>query len=565
MSDLRHAICVHFDNLLKNFDLNEDYNRIFLSHFNKGTLPDEWHQYLLDIREDKPEDLDAWIAKKYPDRSAFNTQTKEKIFFGDLIYNTATETIKIITMQYNPLWKPEEKPSGKSMADFFRAVKTLIMKKAFHSKALDACRKHKNTKSGEWGDAEKVKYIVDKVNNGMATFDPETQHPTCWLAWLMCSHPIDYFIPERKLSLSIAVPPQVVDNGALIPGKGIRHIERAKSSLTRGTATSTAGGKAPTEVSADNTTTFVHKIQIIPKPDDERELHHQQIVIDTLRGTIDTLRSVNAQLYEQQIQDLNTQLVDALLQQVELLRVRSDGFREARLAGAKASIVSKNIVQEASNAIGLSSPLMRNDSSMSKILRTTPVPTNTTLVMSSGSGNISVPAPKPFSRRVPEHQSSSSSTTVSWVSAEHFNEKMHFAYGYPNDPNSWMLKSKPNFTILQIIQNLRNSLQDRDDRWQVEIWIKRIAEYLDVPDDLIFDERDTYAAVPDTLTAPSIPQEAAKAKKRCRSATTVNAGNKKHRGGATKKSAMLETSDEDTTEPDMPKENDNESILDEYN
>ena len=107
-------------------------------------------------------------------------------------------------------------------------------------------------------------------------------------------------------------------------------------------------------------------------------------------------------------------------------------------------------------------------------------------------------------------------------------------------------------------------MQDRDDRWQVEIWIKRIAEYLDVPDDLIFDERDTYAAAPDTLTAPSIPQEAAKAKKRYRSATTANAGNKKHRGGATKKSAMLETSDEDTTEPDMPKENDNESILDEY-
>ena len=80
MSDLRHAICVHFENLMQNFDLNEDYNRIFLSHFNTGKLPDEWHQYVLAVREDKPDDLDAWIAKKYPDRVSYNTQTKEKIF-----------------------------------------------------------------------------------------------------------------------------------------------------------------------------------------------------------------------------------------------------------------------------------------------------------------------------------------------------------------------------------------------------------------------------------------------------------------------------------------------------
>jgi len=584
MSDLRHAICVHFENLMQTFDLNEDYSHVFLAHFNGGKLPEEWHQYLLELREDVPDDLDAWIAKKYPDRSAFNTQTKEKIWFGDSIYNTATDTVKVITLQYNPLWKPEEKPSGKSMADFFRAVKVLLAKKAYHAKALDACRKHKNTKSGEWGDIEKVKYVVDKVNNGMAVFDPETQHPNCWLAWLMCSYPIDFFVPERKLSLTIAVPPEVLDNSAAIPSKGIRHLERGKSALVRGTATAAS---TKTSSSSNSTTelptTFLHKVSIITRPEDERELHHQQVVIETLRGTIASLQAINPEQYKQQIEDLNNQLVDALLEQVEVLRLRSNAFREARLRIDNTSLTAKVIVADASAAVGLSSspniPVVNSMLSHSReqIIRTTPVPTNTTLVMGSISSSDAIAdVPRPALRKTTQQsmqQSNSSSTTVSWVDAEHFNQKMHFAYGYPNDPSSWMQNSQPTLYILNTMHGLRDTLTNSDDRWQVEMWIKRIAEYLEVPHELVYDERDRVAEISSTILqgvdktsdVVTIPDKRTKANKRQKNAS-FEVTNKKRKGVQSKNKSAVHSSDEDTPEPIMPTGNqDNEYIFEDFN
>jgi len=71
-SDLRHAICTHFLALMTTFDLNKDYNSVMLSHFPKGKLPQEWSVWLTKEKEDEqPADLDAWIKKKYPDKSAF--------------------------------------------------------------------------------------------------------------------------------------------------------------------------------------------------------------------------------------------------------------------------------------------------------------------------------------------------------------------------------------------------------------------------------------------------------------------------------------------------------------
>ena len=189
----------------------------------------------------------------------------------------------------------------------------------------------------------------------------------------------------------------------------------------------------------------MHKVSIITRPEDARELHHQQVVIETLRGTIASLQAINPEQYKQQIEDLNNQLVDALLEQVEVLRLRSNAFREARLRIDNTSLTAKVIVADASAAVGLSSspniPVVNSMLSHSReqIIRTTPVPTNTTLVMGSISSSDAIAdVPRPALRKTTQQsmqQSNSSSTTVSWVDAEHFNQKMHFAYGYPNDPS----------------------------------------------------------------------------------------------------------------------------------
>ena len=192
-----------------------------------------------------------------------------------------------------------------------------------------------------------------------------------------------------------------------------------------------------------------------------------------------------------------------------------------------------------------------------EVIRTTPVSTNTTLVMSSGSGR-SMAHSKPVSRKRAHslQQSSSSTSTVAWVSAEHFNQKMHFAYGYPNDSSTWMVNAKPNLAILQTIKNLRNSLTDLDDRWQVEIWIKHIAKYLEVDEDLEFDVRDTIAAVPTTEEQPSTDQDQVKGKKR--SLNSITDKTKKQRSANKKSRSVVESSDEDTPEPS---EDNNEYIF----
>ena len=124
---------------------------------------------------------------------------------------------------------------------------------------------------------------------------------------------------------------------------------------------------------------------------------------------------------------------------------------------------------------------------------------------------------------------------------------MHFAYGYPNDSSTWMVNAKPNLTILQTLKNLRNSLTNLDDRWQVEIWIKHIAKYLEVDDNLEFDTRDTFAAVPAIDDEQPTAQDQVKGKKRSLNTTTGNT--KKQRSGNKKSRSVVESSDEDTPEP----------------
>ena len=106
-SDLRHAICSHFLTLLTTFDLNKDYNSVMLAHFPKGKLPPEWSVWLTKHREDsQPDDLDAWIKKKYPDKSAFQRVDKLKVWFGGKIYTNANLAVTEVTKVWNPMWKP---------------------------------------------------------------------------------------------------------------------------------------------------------------------------------------------------------------------------------------------------------------------------------------------------------------------------------------------------------------------------------------------------------------------------------------------------------------------------
>ena len=61
---------------------------------------------------------------------------------------------------------------------------------------------------------------------------------------------------------------------------------------------------------------------------------------------------------------------------------------------------------------------------------------------------------------------------------------------YPGQEN-WLQKGHQlNIGILYSLQLLRDDLMDKDDRWQVEIWIKIIAGILNEPDEVYYDERD---------------------------------------------------------------------------
>jgi hypothetical protein len=89
-----------------------------------------------------------------------------------------------------------------------RAIKLQRYRAKAHQNAIQSMRKQDGYLTGHWGDTEKLAYVRSVVESKLEKYDPATKNPKHWLAFLLCSYPIDHFTGHR-LSLTSCVPTSI--------------------------------------------------------------------------------------------------------------------------------------------------------------------------------------------------------------------------------------------------------------------------------------------------------------------------------------------------------------------
>ena len=142
----------------------------------------------------------------------------------------------------NPLWDPHAIPSGHSMSDHLRAIRFQAFKMVQYKLSLQNLTRFADWKNGVWDQAAKLEQVRSAMETRLLSWIPEFTYPNDWLAFLVCSYPIDHY-SGRKLSLDGVVPaihPTVMVQPASTAGKPTRRDERAVAASIPGTAAHTA-------------------------------------------------------------------------------------------------------------------------------------------------------------------------------------------------------------------------------------------------------------------------------------------------------------------------------------
>ena len=114
----------------------------------------------------------------------------------------------------NQLWEPLEIPSGKSITDMIRAIRFHCEKIKKYSNLIAAYRRREEYKTNVWDTEEKRLKYVDTVAENLEINFASTTYSPGFLAFLVCSHPIDFYM-RRRMSLPLCVPPMTIEEEEL--------------------------------------------------------------------------------------------------------------------------------------------------------------------------------------------------------------------------------------------------------------------------------------------------------------------------------------------------------------
>ena len=111
----------------------------------------------------------------------------------------------------NPLWEPLEIPSDHSFTtDMIRAIHFHLEKIKKYSNLIAAYLRREEYKTNVWVRKENlVKNVDTQAENLEIPFTSSAYSPG-FLAFLVCSHPIDFFM-RRRMSLPLCVPPMSIE------------------------------------------------------------------------------------------------------------------------------------------------------------------------------------------------------------------------------------------------------------------------------------------------------------------------------------------------------------------
>jgi hypothetical protein len=187
-----------WEDAIKNFHLTEDYKVLVLDHFQDGRFPDKFHHYLdSQVRCIKPQGtqtLDQWILEKFKDHAHHSKQDKQTIYLGHIIMSRGSHAASEIRNRMNPLWNIADIPSGKSVTDMLRAIRFHVFKVAQYKLGIEAMKRKSEYKDKVWDEDAKLEYIREDMEGRYDKFVPEFTWPDFWLAFLVCSYPVDHYL-----------------------------------------------------------------------------------------------------------------------------------------------------------------------------------------------------------------------------------------------------------------------------------------------------------------------------------------------------------------------------------
>ena len=127
--------------------------------------------------------------------------------------NRAKITTADIKNIMNPLWEPLQIPFGHSVTDMVRAIRWHCQKIHQYGLLIQAYRRRKEYKTNVWDTEEKrLKYVDTQAENLEIPFT-SSSYPSGFLAFLICSHPIN-FVMQRRMPLPLLVPPMTIEEEA---------------------------------------------------------------------------------------------------------------------------------------------------------------------------------------------------------------------------------------------------------------------------------------------------------------------------------------------------------------
>jgi hypothetical protein len=211
------AMVIEFEGSISTLHLKEDLSSILCNQFTGHKLPSEFHDHVNALRDMTPvtdkKTWTQWIKENHSKCGSYNTQQCKNLYFGHWLLNRAKTTTADIKNMYNPLWEPLQIPSGHSVTDMIRAIRWHIAKIRAYTLLIQAYRRREEYRTNVWDTEEKrLKYVDAQAENLEITFT-STTYPSGFLAFLICSHPIDY-VMQRRMSIPLLVPPMTMEEEA---------------------------------------------------------------------------------------------------------------------------------------------------------------------------------------------------------------------------------------------------------------------------------------------------------------------------------------------------------------
>ena len=242
-------------------------SQILLNQFTGCKLPSQFHEHVNSLRDMTPvsdkKTWAMWLKENHSKCTGYNLQQSKNLYFGHWLLNRAKIITADIKNMMNPLWEPLQIPSGHSVTDMIRAIRRHLQKVLKYTTLIAAYRRREEFKTNVWDTEEKRLEYVDAQWANMEMPFLSSTYPSGFLAFLVCSHPID-FVMQRRMSLPLLVPPMTMDEkdefgGECVEGEGrvnkgtsavvatktTREDQRVQASSVQGTASSSVTHKPP--------------------------------------------------------------------------------------------------------------------------------------------------------------------------------------------------------------------------------------------------------------------------------------------------------------------------------